>query len=350
MNQPKETQWQPITRLPAGPPTRQRSRRQIRQQARSTNGSRTRRNNGQTAAQPELHEEALKRPERWEEPRTITVEGDLFADSVPFPWIRRIFKAMAKAPQHRYLLLTRNIARLVELSPRLPWHPCICTGVTIRDARDTYQMDLLRQSDAPCKYVRLEPETGDLPELNLDSIDWVMVAGDRGPGTRRINPDWVRSVRDQCVEAGIPFRFCGWGGRNGKATDRELDGRIWNEMPKPEEPEVEPNAEGVTGTTTIVAATEPASFERRQVVTGPARKRRPFLKAAIAMIAAAVLAITLAIRSPWAVTVMLGVALATAGVMTITSLRAPLARLAGRLTGGIAGERSPRESLRTSGS
>jgi protein gp37 len=38
--------------------------------------------------------------------------------------------------------------------------------------------------------------------------------------------DSVRSIRNQCVAAGVPLMFKQWGGVNQK-TDRELDGRFW---------------------------------------------------------------------------------------------------------------------------
>ncbi len=42
-------------------------------------------------------------------------------------------------------------------------------------------------------------------------IDWVIVGGESGPGARPMKPDWVRSIRDQCEAAGVPFWFKGWG-------------------------------------------------------------------------------------------------------------------------------------------
>lgn len=59
----------------------------------------------------------------------------------------------------------------------------------------------------------------------------VVVGGESGPGARPINPDWVRSLRDQCISAGVPFFFKQWGGVRKKATGRILDGREWNEVP-----------------------------------------------------------------------------------------------------------------------
>jgi len=45
-------------------------------------------------------------------------------------------------------------------------------------------------------------------------------------------PEWVRSIRDQCRSAKVPFFFKQWGGVFKSRTGRELDGRTWDEMPK----------------------------------------------------------------------------------------------------------------------
>ncbi len=42
-------------------------------------------------------------------------------------------------------------------------------------------------------------------------IDWVIVGGESGKNARPVHPDWVRSLRDQCVSAGVPFFFKQWG-------------------------------------------------------------------------------------------------------------------------------------------
>lgn len=93
------------------------------------------------------------------------------------------------------------------------------------------------------------------PQLN-----WVICGGETGPGARPMHPDWVRSLRDQCQAAGVPFFFKQWGeycfpsqmpeetyqalqdrynldveipwkvGK--KAAGRILDGETWDEMPE----------------------------------------------------------------------------------------------------------------------
>ena len=42
-------------------------------------------------------------------------------------------------------------------------------------------------------------------------IDWVIVGGESGPHARPMHPAWVRSLRDQCFDAGVPFLFKQWG-------------------------------------------------------------------------------------------------------------------------------------------
>jgi protein gp37 len=53
-----------------------------------------------------------------------------------------------------------------------------------------------------------------MPEGYDDSypgIDWVIVGGESGSQARPMHPEWARSLRDQCVAAGVPFHFKQWG-------------------------------------------------------------------------------------------------------------------------------------------
>jgi protein gp37 len=110
-----------------------------------------------------------------------------------------------------------------------------------------------------------------MPNLPLGGVDWVIAGGESGPDARPCHPDWVRSIRDQCQAAGVPFFFKQWGewapweprfpadvrheradgtlheqpiaaGATGcpmvrvgkKAAGRLLDGREWSEYPHKE--------------------------------------------------------------------------------------------------------------------
>jgi protein gp37 len=64
------------------------------------------------------------------------------------------------------------------------------------------------------------------------ALDWVIVGGETGPGARPVKPGWVRTLRDQCLWAGVPFFFKSWG-EWAKRHDLlagcpGLKGRLWH--------------------------------------------------------------------------------------------------------------------------
>ena len=72
-------------------------------------------------------------------------------------------------------------------------------------------------------------------KLSLDNLNWVIVGGESGTGARAMKAEWVRDIREQCLEANVPFFFEQWGGVQKKKNGRELDGRTWDELPKMKE-------------------------------------------------------------------------------------------------------------------
>jgi len=85
---------------------------------------------------------------------------------------------------------------------------------------------------AAVRFLSLEPLLGPLPDLPLAGIDWVIVGGESGPRARPMDPAWVRDIRRQCEQAGVPFFFKQWGGTNKKRAGRLLDGRTWDGVPE----------------------------------------------------------------------------------------------------------------------
>ena len=57
-------------------------------------------------------------------------------------------------------------------------------------------------------------------DLETPSLSWVICGGESGPGARPMHPNWVRGVRDQCKDAGVPFFFKQWGEYVGGARDQ----------------------------------------------------------------------------------------------------------------------------------
>jgi protein gp37 len=157
--------------------------------------------------------------------------SDLFQDDVPLAFIRNVFEVMKSAHQHQYQILTKRSDRLLELSGKLHWTPNIWMGVSVENRKYTSRIDHLRQTGARVKFLSLEPLLGPLTNLDLSGIDWVIAGGESGPGARPMATTWVKDIRDQCIESGVPFFFKQWGGTRKKTTGRMLDGRTWDEYP-----------------------------------------------------------------------------------------------------------------------
>ena len=176
---------------------------------------------------------SLELPKKWKRGRLIFVNSmsDLFHDKVPAAYVLKVFKAMADAPQHTFQVLTKRPERLLKLSDSLPWAANIWMGVSVEGADYVGRIDLLRQSGAKVKFLSLEPLLGPLEKLDLRGIHWVIAGGESGPGCRPVEQAWVRSIRDQCGAANVPFHFKQWGGTNKKRAGRRLDGRTWDEWP-----------------------------------------------------------------------------------------------------------------------
>jgi protein gp37 len=180
-----------------------------------------------------LHPHALDIPLRWRRPRVIFVNSmsDLFHEDVPLDFILRVFDVMSRAPHHQFQVLTKRSERLLELSPRLTWPENVLMGVTVENADYTFRVDHLRQTSAALKFISFEPLLGPVPNIDFEGIDWVIVGGESGPHARPIHPDWVIDIRDQCLDAKIPFFFKQWGGTNKKKSGRKLQGRTYSQTP-----------------------------------------------------------------------------------------------------------------------
>lgn len=180
-----------------------------------------------------LQEAALELPLRWKKPQTIFVNSmsDMFHAEVPVEFIIKVFDVMRSASWHRFQVLTKRSERLLSLSDQLPWAENIWMGVSVENDAYTNRIDHLRETRARIKFLSLEPLLGPLDGLRLNGIDWVIVGGESGPGARPMKPEWVTSLRDQCVEANVPFFFKQWGGVWKKKFGRLLEGRTWDQMP-----------------------------------------------------------------------------------------------------------------------
>lgn len=202
-----------------------------------------------------LDPKALAEPLKRRKPTRYFVNSmsDLFHESVPDGFIDRVFRTMIDCQHHTFQVLTKRPDRMAKYCgdrwgtfygkeyalPRNVW-----LGVSVDDQqRADERIPLLLQTPAAVRFLSCEPLLGsvDLSKWIMpptegqaffdalggvcggiigkpvgrveyrNSLHWVIVGGESGPGARPMHPNWATSIRDQCQAARVPFFFKQWG-------------------------------------------------------------------------------------------------------------------------------------------
>ena len=181
-------------------------------------------------------------PLRWKRPRTIFVNSmsDLFHEEVPFEFVREVFRKMETYDSHIYQVLTKRPDRMLQFSEwdtkRSEWPDHIWAGTSVENQYwADRRIPILQQIPTRVRFLSVEPllKAVDLSSY-LSTLQWVIVGGESGHRARPMKEEWALRIRDDCVQARVPFFFKQWGGRTSKSGGRELDGRIWEGMPDQE--------------------------------------------------------------------------------------------------------------------
>ena len=223
-----------------------------------------------------LWPERLTLPLRWRRPRRVFLNSmsDLWHDAVGADLIARVFAVIAVAEQHTFQVLTKRPGRMHSLlSDEAFWHqvqkaaaeygpspeamaaidgqflPNLWLGVSVETQKwASVRLDkLAATSAAAVRFASCEPLLGELdirPWL-AGSLQWVIAGGESGPGARPMHPDWARSLRDQCQDAGVPYFFKQWGAFAPEANGHDRGGiqfidrrgQSWNGMEIPARPD-----------------------------------------------------------------------------------------------------------------
>jgi protein gp37 len=197
-----------------------------------------------------LHRDLVDAPRHWRKPTTVFVNSmsDLFHERIPFEFLAAVFDTMAATPQHIYQVLTKRATHLTRVADRLPWPPNVWMGVSVENQDQVARRAArLLRVPAAIRFLSVEPLLGpvDLTEVLWEEslipdtfgprndIHWVIAGGESGPGARPCELDWLRSLRDQCQSAGVPYFLKQIGGHPDKRGHEKalLDGRRWLEMP-----------------------------------------------------------------------------------------------------------------------
>lgn len=172
--------------------------------------------------------------------------ADVFDNEVDPTWRVDLLALIEETPALTWLVLTKRIGNVKEtLLPRNVW-----LGITVVNQEEANRdIPKLLDVDASKRWLSMEPLLGpvsfrwapwrplsrerDTDHLDgLRMLDWVVVGGESGAAARPLHPDLVRTIRDQCAEAGVPFHFKQWGGAKPKANGHLLDGAEYRAFPE----------------------------------------------------------------------------------------------------------------------
>jgi len=188
-------------------------------------------------------------PRRWNKqaekngvPRRVFCASlaDVFDNQVPPEWRENLWKLIKETPNLDWLLLTKRAPNIRRMLPS-DWcggYQNVWLGTTVEnqnewDKRGKHLTDI----PAAVRFLSCEPLLGEIDfGDDIRKLDWIITGGESGTFYRQANPDWFRTIRDQCVAAGVAFLFKQWEGVSQheiKKLGRLLDGKLWNEYPKP---------------------------------------------------------------------------------------------------------------------
>ena len=179
-------------------------------------------------------EASLDVPLRWRKPRLVFVNSmsDLFHADVPEPFIAKVWETMKAAKQHTFQILTKRPERMRDVVGRLDLLPNVWLGTSVESSEYLWRLRELRSTSAAVRFASFEPLLGPIADADLAGVQWAIVGGESGPGSRPMKAEWVRAIQVQCDEQGVAFFFKQWGGTRKKRAGRELDGRTWDGMPR----------------------------------------------------------------------------------------------------------------------
>lgn len=182
--------------------------------------------------------------------------------SIQDEWRQDLWRLIHATPNLDWLLLTKRPGNIRGFLPNYgDVQPNVWLGCTVVNQVE-FDRDVKKLWSIPAKhhFLSIEPMLGpiflDFAFMPYGAIDWIICGGESGKAARPMHPDWARSLRDQCVAAGVPFLFKQWGEfspdevgpedlRSGrlppghvdflkvgkKAAGRLLEGRTWDEVP-----------------------------------------------------------------------------------------------------------------------
>lgn len=157
--------------------------------------------------------------------------ADVFDNEVPAEWRDDLMSLIRETPSIDWLLLSKRITNVQRMVPDgLPTNVWLAATMVNRDEflRD---LDRLLNVPAVVRFVSAEPLLGDVGDVDLRGIDWLIVGGESGPHCRALKAEWVRKLRHNCRRDNVAFFFKQWGGTRPTDNGCLLDGMAAREWP-----------------------------------------------------------------------------------------------------------------------
>lgn len=132
--------------------------------------------------------------------------ADLFGGWVPDGWIKEVFGACQKAPQHNYLFLTKNPRRYCDLQRKgiLPQGDNYWFGTTYdHGSKGKYEL-----TGKQHVFVSLEPLLQDIgADIGCIEAEWIIVGAETGRRKDKVVPkrEWIENILHYCEKEGIPL-------------------------------------------------------------------------------------------------------------------------------------------------
>ena len=135
--------------------------------------------------------------------------ADVFDNQVPVEWREDLWDLIVRTPQLDWLLLTKrpeNIAKMLPCAAGWPW-PNVWLGATAEDQKHyDLRWPKLRAVPAVVRFISYEPAIGPL-RLNPAGFvpDWMICGGESGADPRMMQPEWAKSIREDCRIRQVAF-------------------------------------------------------------------------------------------------------------------------------------------------
>ena len=159
---------------------------------------------------PTFHKYRLDEPARKTRPRKIFVcsMADLFGDWVPDEWILKVLDACKAAPQHKYLFLTKNPKRYLELEKKrlLLCEDNFWFGTSVTKPDDDFAW--FREKKFHW-FISMEPLLEGIDITTGSGVilpEWVIIGAETGNRKGKIVPkrEWIDNIVSECKQYGIP--------------------------------------------------------------------------------------------------------------------------------------------------